>query len=150
MKTTARENENINLTFAREVVAKEVEYRREKQWRIFSWTSTFLLAAIGGVVVLAGKGEFVFSWSLRLIMVLALSTISIYAIFWIHENIKFESSSRRDLQRIDDKLQIKFEIPNPQGKPMFGYGGTVALLAIAAVLAVLLAPDTLSCVNVSK
>jgi len=135
------------LQFAREVVANEVQYRREKQWRIFSWTSTFLLASIGGVIVLAGKGEFIFDWFLRMMMSVAIATISFYAISWIHENINFESSSRSALEKIIHDPEIDFEIPNPQGKAMFGYGGTIAFLAAAAILAVLFAPESLPCAS---
>jgi hypothetical protein len=35
------------------VLQKELEYRRKKQWDIFSWCSTVLLAMIGGIFALA-------------------------------------------------------------------------------------------------
>jgi hypothetical protein len=145
MSALEPQNEVTARQFAREVISKEVEYRRDKQWRIFSWTSGFLLAAIGGVVVLAGKGQFLFDQRLRVLMALALVTIAAYACLWIAANIKFEASARSELKTIDELLQIKFTIPDPKANVMFGYGATVSLLAIAAVLAVLLAPESAPC-----
>jgi hypothetical protein len=34
----------------------ELNYRREKQWNIFSWIATILVAVISGIVALVGKG----------------------------------------------------------------------------------------------
>ena len=31
---------------------KEIEYRRDKAWKIFSWASTILLGTIGGLVAI--------------------------------------------------------------------------------------------------
>jgi hypothetical protein len=131
--------------FARAVVSEELEYRREKQWRIFSWVSAVLLAAIGGIVALAGKGDFRFPLSLRILMALALATLAGYACLWIAENIKFETLAREDLTKIDKSLGIAFRIPDPQSRRLFGYGATVLLLALAAVLTVMLAPATGPC-----
>ena len=44
---------------ARETVLNEISYRMDKLWRIFSWTSTVLVAMIGGTIALrTGETEF--------------------------------------------------------------------------------------------
>jgi hypothetical protein len=143
--SSPRERDRPDGQFARELVAHEVEYRREKQWRIFSWTTALLLAAIGGIVALAGKGEFRFPCLLRGLMALALGTVAAYAWLWIRENIKFEAMAREDLMQIDQSLGINFRVPDPSAHPLFGYGATVILLAVAAILTVILAPATDPC-----
>ncbi|MGL9621605.1 hypothetical protein QRQ56_26705 [Bradyrhizobium sp. U531] len=35
----------------------ELEYRRKKQWDIFSWVVTILVSVIGGIAALTWKGE---------------------------------------------------------------------------------------------
>ena len=40
---------------ALEVARAELMYRRDKQWHIFAWTTTLLVAAIGGFITLPGK-----------------------------------------------------------------------------------------------
>jgi hypothetical protein len=140
MTTTESSHKAREDKFAREVVGKELTYRRDKQWRIFSWTSTFLLATIGGVVVLAGKGQFRFDLPLRALMAVALLIIAIYACRWIGQNIEYESWARSDAQNIDKQLGTELQIPEPGKRWWGGYRGALALLAIAAVLAVILAP----------
>lgn len=44
--------------FTRERMRDEVMYRREQQWKVFSWISSLLLAIIGGVIALAGNNLF--------------------------------------------------------------------------------------------
>ena len=52
------QRQNEQLKFAREAIADEVKYRRDRRSSIFSWASSLLVGVSGGVVALtysAGK-----------------------------------------------------------------------------------------------
>jgi hypothetical protein len=137
---------------ALEFVRYELNYRREKQWNIFSWTVTMLLAVIGGIVTLASRGDFKFAVSLRAIMVIALVAIARYAVKWVNNNIEFESLARGQLVKFLKHSGIdENAVPDPS-KAEFGYPATITLVATGAVLAVLFAPPSpwralLTCVD---
>lgn len=68
---------------------KELEYRRKKQWDIFSWCSTLLVAITGGVIALrARESAFMFSSITKVIISLAVLALFFYAAFWIIYNGK--------------------------------------------------------------
>src|SRR5215207_6998817 len=128
------ENDTDRLQFNRKAIYQEVAYRRDKQWRIFSWTATLLLGAIGGVIALTGREEFFFPlWPARTIMAISLLVLTTYACRWIYENIDAESVAREELHKADTDLGISTSItPNPRSRPEFGYVGTLVLLAIGS------------------
>ena len=57
------------LKFAREAIANELQYLREKEWRMFSWASSIQLGIIGGVITIAGIRGFLFPLPHRLLFV---------------------------------------------------------------------------------
>ena len=52
-QTTLNENHADQQKFAYEMQRKEIEFRREKAWKIFSWVSTIHLSVIGGTIAIA-------------------------------------------------------------------------------------------------
>ena len=129
---------------ALEAIRHELQYRRDKQWKIFSWTATLLLAAIAGVITLVGREEFVFSlWPQQAMMTIALCVIGVYACLWIQENIEIEGHARNALLGKLKNEGLKDDVvPDPRCAPIRGYSATIVLLMIAAVLTVLSAPVT--------
>ena len=128
------------LRFARESIAKEVDYRRDKQWRIFSWTTTLLLGSIAGMVTISGDKGFYLSWPLRVAASCAILTITAYACLWLDQNLADERKAMKALKCCDERLNIT-HITSPElGPRRFGYAETLVLLAIAAVCAVIFAP----------
>jgi hypothetical protein len=99
---------------ALEVIREELKHRREKQWKIFSWSATVLLAAIGGVITLVVKEQFVFPTWQRVTMAGALIVIAFYSCVWICENIDYEKRLRGALIRLLDQTGVsKHLIPSP-------------------------------------
>jgi len=124
---------DAGLEFARH----ELDYRREKQWKLFSWTVTILLTTIGGIVTLAGKGEFDFSFPRALLMAAALVVLAVYASKWIHENIGFEERARKKVIEFLGPSGITCEmVPKADAKPWSGYVTAIALIAIGAVVTI--------------
>jgi hypothetical protein len=57
MSTTSQSNHDECTKYVRGLLADEIRYRRDRQWNIFSWSSSLLLGLIGGIVALAGASE---------------------------------------------------------------------------------------------
>jgi hypothetical protein len=117
---------------ALEVARYELNYRREKQWKIFAWIATILLAVIGGIV--AGKQHWQFDVYRKLIMTAALTVVTIYACTWIRENIRFEELAGK---KIAAYLKDETILAQP-GRFKLGYNGTILLLLLGALGAILI------------
>ena len=74
----------------RKAVWTEILYRREKQWSIFSWTASLLLASIGGIVALATKEGFELSTLHKSFLATALFLLTLYAAVWLGVNLHLE------------------------------------------------------------
>lgn len=126
---------------ALEVAHGELLYRREKQWHIFAWTSTLLVAVIGGAITLAGKAcspakpDVAYSTIQCILMALAVMVLSSYAWIWIKENMRLEELARAKVIKLLEAHGMDEVLPDPQELPI-GYVGVVVLLTIGAVLAI--------------
>jgi hypothetical protein len=75
----------------RDVLLKELEHRREKQWKIFSWIAGLLVAMIGGTAALKLRempGDF--TRAFKLAIAGAGSGLWLYAVVWIRQNWRLE------------------------------------------------------------
>lgn len=90
---------------ARETVLNEISYRMDKLWRIFSWTSTVLVAIIGGTVALR-TGENDLAIRHRIILAAAALVLATYAVIWLSQNLRLEGGARDALQAHDLALGI--------------------------------------------
>jgi hypothetical protein len=113
-----------------DVVRHELNYRREKQWKIFAWIATILVTVIGGIV--AGKEHWNFDTKRKILMTLAVIVITGYASKWIHENIEREERAR---QKIVAYLKDEDILVPPTGL-IFGYIATILLLMAGALVAI--------------
>jgi carbon starvation protein CstA len=130
--------------FAREILTKEIEYRREKQWKIFSWTNSILIGITGGIIAISGKG-FVLSPYQIALLISSVFILTLYTCIWVNENWKKENNAKKQADLYDKKIR-KFDLPlvnfSERTKFGFGYIPTIVMLAIAATLAILLAPQS--------
>jgi hypothetical protein len=123
--------------FALEMLRKEIEYRRDKAWKIFSWVSTILVGIVGGVVVIASKkSEWKLEWFHALVLMLSIIVLSIYSCLWIQQNLDIQDAGLKKVKPYEVALGIREEVEACQKRPVWGYIITVVLLTIAAVLAV--------------
>lgn len=117
---------------ALDVLRYELNYRREKQWKIFAWIATILVAVIGGIE--ASKQHLVFDAYQKAIMTAALIVIATYACIWVNENMRLEEKSR---DKISDYLKNEDILAKPSGFK-FGYTVTILLLLLGALGAILI------------
>jgi hypothetical protein len=116
-----------------DLACKELDFRREKQWDIFSWCSTILVAITGGAIVLqVGPQPHQLLPVQRRIISLAVVVLVGYAVLWLSHNWKMEKKARSCLS--DDKLW------GPTSRDLVawvvGYRVALVLLGAAALLAV--------------
>lgn len=126
---------------ARQAVLDEITFRMDKLWRIFSWTSTVLVAIIGGTIALR-TGEQDLSLGHRNVIAGAAAVLALYAILWLRQNLRLEGQARDALAAHDKSLglasyneAIGGALPRPDVGIIVGYNLTVLLLALAALAA---------------
>lgn len=117
---------------ALDVLRYELNYRREKQWNIFAWIATILVAVIGGIV--AGKNHWEFDVCQKGIMISALVVIAIYACTWVRENMDLEEKARN---KVASYLNSEEILPKPRQFKL-GYNGTILLLLLGALGVILI------------
>jgi hypothetical protein len=123
-----------------DVARFELNYRREKQWKIFSWAATILVSIIGGALALAGNKKFEFSVAQRTGMIVAILAIAGYACLWVRANIRFEGQAReRVIALLKELGETRQTLADPDTKPMFGYGAAILLVAAGAVFTMIMA-----------
>ena len=65
--------------FARQALAEELKQRRDKLWKIFSWTSGLLVAVIGGVAAISSKQDMLLQgWPMAIAVILAVTALAFY------------------------------------------------------------------------
>jgi hypothetical protein len=129
----------------REAVWKEILYRRNKQWSIFSWATSLLLAAIAGIVGVTIKEGYELSSEQKASLVAALSLLTLYAWRWLGENIRREDHATKRIKEIDEELGIgdiftEFPLILGERRIYFGYRFIVAGVGLVAIATVIRAP----------
>jgi hypothetical protein len=111
----------------------EIDYRRQRQWDIFSWCSTLLIAIIGGTIALR-TGFFAsqpMTWTLYLELVISGAVLVLVAnsLLWLSHHRDREMKARDHLT--EDWLKFK-----PHWGFTFSSNFVVVLLGVAAILAI--------------
>jgi uncharacterized protein (DUF983 family) len=132
------------LQLARKIKQAEADYRREKRWKIFSWTSSLLVGSIAGAVAITSSSNTALPlWPHKLVLILAVLTLAAYAILWIRYNGIVLENAWNHVRELDAKLgvygDLSTEDTDPrQTLPFISYGMTIGLLAAAAIAIILL------------
>lgn len=111
-----------------ELLSRELDYRRTKQWNIFQWCSTLLVAITGGVIFLR-TGGYQLRVTEQVPITVAVIVLSAYAFFWLSYNATQE-------KQIADHVTETSGWPLRGKHPWMGFRGAVALLMVAAMLAI--------------
>lgn len=112
------------------VLYKELEYRRRRQWEIFTWCSTLLVAITGGLIALQTRQQASpFQLGQKISISLAVLVLVVYAVLWIAHNNGLEKS-------IKDCFDPKFnERIWPHKQTAGGSKAAIVLLGVAALWA---------------
>lgn len=101
----------------------EMQYRREREYRIFTWSSSILLALIGALLITKQTETLIWKpyggWG-NLVASMAISLIVIYSIMWQLRNNRFRGQNAQVISRIN-KLLHCFEMGffDPEGGALF-------------------------------
>ncbi|MEL6105310.1 MAG: hypothetical protein AAFU85_04705 [Planctomycetota bacterium] len=89
---------NESAALAREALVREIEYRREIKWRIFSWSSTLLSAITGGVATLKLLHGSSPSLSCQCTMLLVTLILGVYSSIWVYVSQRHETLAWENLR----------------------------------------------------
>ncbi len=143
------------LRFARDAIANELQYLREKEWRVFSWASSIQIGMIGGVITVAGMHGFLFPPPHRLLLGAASLILTLYSFVWVKQSLKREENTLNVLSKYDADLLIEstgWSIKTLQ----IGYLLTILMVGTAVLLTIWLVEvplaahslaSTVSCLN---
>jgi hypothetical protein len=134
------------LQLARDQLSKEIQYRRDREWQIFSWASSVLIAIIGGSVALRGAGHGI-SYEHKVWLAGGVAALTFWACIWFFIHSRQERQRGLEANRLDKTLSL-FSDPLYSGNDSRLWwlvrGDILALifLGVAAVFAIMrILPD---------
>ena len=115
-----------------ELVYKELDYRRGKQWDIFSWCSTILVTLTGGLLLLqTTQPAHPLDPGQKRIISFAVIVLVAYALLWLDHNARKEKLARSCFEsEVSEKIwaSVRFQ-------DLVGHRLALVLLCLAALLA---------------
>ncbi len=129
--------ENENKLFVWKAINDEIAFRRDKRWKIFSWSGTILIMIMGGIITLKTdpKRLALFSVEMKAAVIIGISVITFFSIAWIRQNLAIEKKAKENLKEIDEILVMK---SLSLCSPRFGFWHALVLLCIGMCVAVFL------------
>jgi hypothetical protein len=101
------ENKIDILKFVFQDQRNEIQYRREREYRIFTWSSSILSALIGALLITRQTGSIIWqpygAWG-NLVASAAVALITIYSVLWHSRNNRFHGQNAQVLSRINKLL----------------------------------------------
>ena len=95
------------LKFVFQDQRNEMQYRREREYRIFTWSSSILSALIGALLITKQTGTMIWqsygAWG-NLVASAAVVLITIYSVLWHFRNDKFSGQNAQVVSRINKLL----------------------------------------------
>jgi hypothetical protein len=128
-----------------DALARELDHRREKQWRIFSWIAAILVASIGGTLALKLRVDPKdFAYPFKVAITVAAGSLQMYAWIWIRQNWQLELKALRKLHDLGVDLPTNDQKASYLGERdsglVFGYIQALFLVFVALVAVVWIAP----------
>jgi hypothetical protein len=101
------ENKIEILKFVFQDQRNEMQYRREREYRIFTWSSSILSALIGALLITRQTGSIIWQpygvWG-NLVASAAVVLITIYSVLWHSRNNRFRGQNAQVISRINKLL----------------------------------------------
>ena len=101
------ENKIDILKFVFQDQRSEMQYRREREYRIFTWSSSILSALIGALLITKQTGSIIWQpygiWG-NAVASTAVVLITIYSVLWHFRNNQFRGQNAQVISRINKLL----------------------------------------------
>jgi hypothetical protein len=121
-------------TFTRERMRDEVMYRREQQWKVFSWISSLYLAIIGGVIVISSN-ELVITISHKVLLTIAVFIFAVAGTLRISHDASVAKAYAHEYHQLDKAFGLMF-VDREYKKRHLAHIGFLWLLAIISWLVI--------------
>jgi hypothetical protein len=94
------------LKFARDLLAREIQYRRDKQYQVFAWISSVLVAVIAGSIAIGRNESLAKNPSLKCWLCAGVGVFALWGCLWIFLHSKAERIRSRQANYLDLKLGL--------------------------------------------
>lgn len=125
---------------AKEIIEREITYWNEKRWRVFSWSSNLLIGSLAGATFLKKKNAL--SYHARLLLVIAVFSLTFYSVLWLYRSNKVRSKLREKLMIIYTEFGFDSIIESLSdiytSSIGYSYEVTVIILGIVSSLMIIL------------
>ena len=112
----------------------ECNLRRERQWKVTTWTGSILLAIMGGVITLHSKSaELALTHAISL--TISACTISVIAVTWIRHDAQVAGQYSRWCWQCDEEFGLLFDDRDSKRRHV-AHVALLLLLAFTTVAAI--------------
>jgi len=115
----------------RERMQEEIKFRRERQWNVFSWISSLLLAIIGGTIALYSNGRD-FAMPHKWLLAVAVALFAIFGIIRIRHDRSVSIFYTEACWSLDEVFGLKFD-DRMSKRWHLGHTGFLVLMAITTL-----------------
>jgi hypothetical protein len=99
--TTVPSTNDHDKAIARGLLVEEIKHRRDKEWKIFAFATSVLLAIIEAVVAISARpGSVNLATRHKVILVLTLLVLTVAAGLWLWRNLNTEEKSLSSSRKI--------------------------------------------------
>lgn len=123
----------INTELHVQSLENQLGQRIDKLWKIFSWTSNVLITITGGIIVLTKIKKVALTPEEGISISAIILILTIYAFFWLGENLNLESEIRDKLAEIFNEQTPYQKIKNRPDKAFYGYRAVILVLGATAL-----------------
>jgi hypothetical protein len=124
--------------FTRERLSGELMYRRERQWKVFSWVSSLFLTIIGGVIALSSS-DLILATLQKASLTGVVLVFALFALLRITHDISVAEAYSRKCFKLDEILELEFNDKSAK-KRHIRHRGFLIMLAVVTVSIVWFVP----------
>jgi hypothetical protein len=93
--------------FTRERLSGELMYRRERQWKVFSWVSSLFLTIIGGVIALSSS-DLILATLQKASLTGVVLVFAGFALLRITHDVSVSKAYSDECFKLDEILELEF------------------------------------------
>jgi hypothetical protein len=127
-------------SYTRARLMEECNYRRNRQWAVFSWATALMLAILGGVVTLYSTSHPIYIGH-TIAIVVFIWVFAVVSARWIYHDAEVALFYSKASWKLDDTFELMFD-DRPHKKRHLAHIGLLILLAATTSAAAFLATQS--------